>query len=219
MGGSCHPKPRLNKHDRVVAGPVVRSVNRRSAYSSVPSPSETMVVRRVTIRLGEYNQHRPVSMQSRGLQYIGSPDPGGSTPWGTALSSAQQMREPVSTQSRGSGCVGTPDPGGSTSLEVEMPGQPRMSSALQRPLGLSRTRLDAKHQMAPCRTKRLAGCSGDGLFRIPASQLDTSLGYSAPPRTLDTSQDQEPRTSKQECSVMDSCVSVLWNSRTGMDSC
>ena len=152
-----------------------------SAYSSVPSPSETIVVRRAATRLEPCNQQRPVSMQSRGLWYIGSPDPGGTTSWGTALSSSQRMRDPVSTQSRGSGCVGTPDPGGSTSLEVEMPGQPRMSSALQQPLGLSRTRLDAKHQMAPCRTRRLAGCSGDGLFRIPASRLERSLGYLVPP--------------------------------------
>ncbi len=140
-----------------------------------------MVVRRVTTGPGEYNQRRPVSMQSRGLRYTGSQDPGGTTSWGTALASSQTMREPVSTQSRGSGCVGTPDPGGSTSLEVEMPGQPRMLSALQRPLGLSRTRLDAEHQMAPCRTRRLAGCSRDGLSRTPASRLARSLGHLAPP--------------------------------------
>ncbi len=167
----------------MAAGPVVQSVNRRSAYSSVPSPSKTIVVRRATTRPGDCNQRRPVSMQSRGLQYIGSPDPGGSTPWGTALSSAQQMREPCSTQSRGSGCVGTPDPGGSISLGAEISGQPRMSSALQRPLGPSRTRLDGKRQMASCRTRRLAGCSGDGLSSIPASRLARSFRYLVPPRS------------------------------------
>ena len=151
MGGSCLPKPRSNEHDRVVADPVVQGENRMSAFRSIFTPTEAMVVRRATTRPGDCNQHRPVSMQSRGLRYIGSPDPGGTTPWGTALSPSQQMREPVSTQSRGSGCVGTPDPGGSTSLEVEMPYQPRMSSALQQPLELGGNRLGGKHLIAPCR--------------------------------------------------------------------
>ena len=152
MGGSCLPKPRSNKHDRVVAHPIVQGENRMSAFRSLVPPTEAMVVRRATTRPGDCSQHRPVSMQSRGLRYIGSPDPGGTTPWGTALSSSQQMRELVSAQSRGSGCIGTPDPGGSTSLEVEMPYQPRMSSAPQQPLKLSGNRLRGKHLMAPRRS-------------------------------------------------------------------
>ncbi len=142
MGGSCLPKPRSNKHDRVVAGPVVQRENRMSAFRSVLPPTDAIVVRRATSRPGDCNQHRPVFMQSRELWYIGSPDPGGTTP-------SQQMRELVSTQSRGSSCIGSPDP---SSLEVEMPYQPSMSSAPQQPLELVRNRLGGKHLMAPRRS-------------------------------------------------------------------
>ncbi len=78
VGAYCHPKLQLDKSNRVAAIPVVQSVNRMSAYSSAPPPSETIVVRRAATRLEPCNQQRPVTMQSKGSGCVGTPDPGGS---------------------------------------------------------------------------------------------------------------------------------------------